>query len=218
MEVLNLNHADYQQSVSRIGDEATRNFASQSETWWNRHFSWKSHGCRVLVNSLGEHLSYLFYNVDRYREYMTIHNVFTPEKYRRKGHALHLLDRVFNYQAGREVQRFHLSATPEALGFYAQFPLIYWGVDEIGNYHCDLPLPQNGIGGLSDMIDLQENRELLGNHEAEIFNKVSQNGNHFSPESLHIMEESNSFLGESFRHQALCDILSQQKDNKIRKN
>ena len=144
MEILQLDHNAYLDSIARIRDEATRNFAAQAEAWWSRHFSWKRHGCRVLVNSEGDHLSYLFYHVDRYRQYLTIHNIFTPEKHRHNGHALRMLKTTFSHQAGREVKRFHLSSTPQALGFYAELPLIYWGIDTIGNFHCDLPLPETG--------------------------------------------------------------------------
>ena len=207
METITLDHDQYTESINNIADEATYRFARQAEAWWNRHFSWRSDGCRVLMDEKGEHLAYLFYKVDRYREYLTIHNLFTPEVHRRQGYALEMLETLFSTQADRGVRRFHMSCTPEALSFYAKMALIYWGVDETGNYHCDLPLPSEGIPGIKPMVQDSSNQELLGDHADAIYQKVSDDGAHFGTEKSRRFEKEKKMLDDAYRHDALKEIL-----------
>lgn len=208
METIHLNCHQYTKSIAEIADESTQRFAKQAQTWWSRHFSWNSDGCRVLINGRGEHLAYLFYKVDRYRDYLTIHNLFTPQIHRHNGYALAMLEEAFQNQADRDVKRFHMSCTPQALGFYARLSLIYWGVDIAGNYHCDLPLPSDGIDGIPGMVERETNRTLLGGKGESIYRKVRDNGTAFEESRRHRFEEDKKSLCGTFRHDALKKILA----------
>jgi len=207
METITLDHDQYTESINTIADDATYRFAVQAEAWWNRHFSWRNDGCRVLTDESGEHLAYLFYKVDRYREYLTIHNLFTPKAHRRQGYAYEMLETLFQDQADQGVQRFHMSCTPQALDFYAKIALIYWGVDAGGNYHCDLPLPSEGITGIEPMIRDSSNRELLGDKAENIYRKVCEDGKHFEEAKRHDFESDKKMLEDSYRHDALKAII-----------
>jgi hypothetical protein len=207
METITLDHDQYTESINTISDDATYRFALQAEEWWNRHFSWKQDGCRVLMDDSGTHLAYLFYKVDRYREYLTVHNLFTPEVYRHSGYALAMLEGLFEKQAEQHVKRFHMSCTPQALGFYARLPLVYWGVDETGNYHCDLPLPSDGIAGIAPMVQNESNQSLLGEKAEKIFRKVKGNGQHFESEKSSRFEKDKTWLDDAYRHKALQEII-----------
>ncbi len=207
METISLNHDQYTESINQITDDATYRFAQQAEKWWDRHFSWTQDGCRVLTDESGTHLAYLFYKVDRYREYLTVHNLFTPENHRNKGYAFAMLESLFQSQADRNVRRFHMSCTPQALGFYAKLALVYWGVDETGNYHCDLPLPADGINGIAPMVENETNRELLDGKAEKIFQKVKENGQHFEAEKSRRFAHDKEWLEDAYRHEALKDII-----------
>lgn len=208
MHTITLDHDQYMESIADIADDATHRFALQAESWWNRHFSWKKDGCRVLMNESGEHLAYLFYKVDRYHEYMTLHNLFTPDIHRNRGYAFNMLETLFQIQADQGVKRFHMNCTPQALGFYAKLALVYWGVDTTGNYHCDLPLPENGVAGIDAMVKESSNCELLGEKAQKIYQKVQDNGEHFETEKSRRFEADKKMLEEAYRHEALKELIA----------
>jgi len=203
METITLNHRQYMESIGHIADNATHRFALQAENWWNRHFSWNKDGCRVLTDEKGEHLAYLFYKVDRYRDYLTIHNLFTPQCHRENGYAYNMLETLFLQQADEGVLRFKMNCTPQALDFYKKMSLIYWGVDEIGNYHCDLPLPQDGIAGIYTMIRTESDAALLGKRAESIYEKVKENGSAFDETAVKNFESDKKRLGNAYRHETL---------------
>lgn len=208
METLHLNHTQYMESIADIGDDTTYRFALQAEKWWNRHFSWNKDGCRVLIDDKGHHLVYLFYKVDRYRDYLTVHNLFTPLLHRNRGHAFAMLEDAFSHQAERNVKRFRMSCTPGALGFYDKLALIYWGVDTTGNYLCDLPLPQEGVAGIENMIETQSNHTLLGKEAQSIYKKVQIDGEDFETEKQERFTADKILLGDSYRHDSLKEIIA----------
>jgi predicted GNAT family acetyltransferase len=215
IKTFHLDHDQYTESIAAIDDEATYRFALQAQTWWSRHYSWKQDGCRVLTDNDGTHLAYLFYKVDRYRDCLTLHNLFTPKIHRNRGFALAMLKETFLQQAEREVKRFRMSCTPESLGFYARLALIYWGVDSVGNYHCDLPLPKRGIAGIADMVQTRTDRTLLGTHAASIYKKVMADGAGFEAEKMQQFRIDRRKLAGTYRHEALKTLLERKSHLKV---
>ncbi len=170
-----LNRDAYLDSISHVKDDKSVRFATLALNWWDRHFSWKVHGCVILANDKQEHLSYIFYKIDRYDEYITIHNIFTPLEFRRKGYGYRLLRLVFQLAEEKNVSRFRITCVPQSLDFYMTMGFVYWGINSQGDYYCDLPLPKGGIDQVSEMVQETTPKKLAGKHLNTIISKVKGN-------------------------------------------
>jgi GNAT superfamily N-acetyltransferase len=160
--LLYLNREEYLSSTSTIQDRRSLNFADMSLKWWDKKFGWYEKGCVVLSDETGAHLCYLFYKIDRYDNYLTIHNVFTPDINRRHGYAKELMLLVFNLAAEKKVKRFRLTCISNSLDFYLSLGFVYWGVNSVGDFYCDLPLPSSGLSGVKAMVLESTTLELIG--------------------------------------------------------
>ncbi len=170
--LIHLDRDAYLQSIATITDTRSLGFAQLALRWWDRHFSWKQHGCVALSDSHANHLSYIFYKIDRYGDYLTIHNLFTPRSLRRKGYAKQLLSNVFKQAAAQHVRRFRCSCVPQSLEFYLSLGFAYWGTNTEKDYYCDLPMPDEGLEGLVQMVEETDADQLMGKSEATIRKKV----------------------------------------------
>jgi len=186
MPLYHLDHLDrnaYLDSIAKITDPKTVRFATMSMEWWDRHYSWKAQGCMALTNEGGDHLCYIFYSIDRYHEYMTIHNIFTPLDERRKGYAYELLSTVFDLAHTAHVRRFRLVSISRSLDGF-----VYWGLNSVGDYYCDLPMPKTGLGGLADMVEKADMAFLVGKKLDAICAKVKDNELKLTVEKSRIFE------------------------------
>jgi GNAT superfamily N-acetyltransferase len=173
-----LTHLDrkaYVNSISKISDPRSLGFANLALQWWDRHFSWKAQGCVALADEKEVHLCYIFYKIDRYGEYLTIHNLFTPAPKRRHGHAHELLAMIFDLAIAQHVGRFKLSCVPQSLDFYLTLGFVYWGLNSVGDYYCDLPLPDEGLDALGEMVAASDVKSLAGSSLGAICKKVEGN-------------------------------------------
>lgn len=175
MNLLSLNRDEYLLSISTIIDAQSKRFAAQALVWWDRHFSWKAQGCSVLTDEEGKHVSYIFFKVDQYSEYLTVYNLFTPLIDRRQGFAYELLDCTIKHALSRYVRRIYFTSVSDSLDFYTSMGFIFWGINDIGDYYCDLPIPKNGLDGFEDMIKASTNSTLLGSKMEKIYSKVFDN-------------------------------------------
>jgi GNAT superfamily N-acetyltransferase len=201
-----LDRRAYNDSIEALGSDRSVGFARVAREWWDRHFSWKTHGCVVLCDETGNHLSYIFYVIDRYREYLTIHNIFTPECHRRQGHARTLLSAIFAHAGETQVERFRLSCVPQSLEFYTTLGFIYWGVNSVGDFYCDLPLPDTGLEGVAHMVEAHDDTVLLGSHMRQIRGKVHGNASELSDDRHDRYEAGREFLGGDYRYDTLMEI------------
>lgn len=170
-----LNRENYLDSITTIEDKPTSNFANMSLKWWDKKFGWYEKGCVTLSDEKNAHLSYLFYKIDRYDNYLTIHNIFTPNSQRRHGYAEALMLLVFNLAAAKHVKRFRLTCILNSLDFYLSLGFVYWGVNSVGDFYCDLPLPKEGLMGVIPMIAALSTTELIGKSLDIIYKKTYQN-------------------------------------------
>lgn len=170
-----LSRDDYLSSIENIEDPKSLGFARHSLKWWDRHFSWKKGGCVVLCDKENNHLCYIFYKIDRYRDYLTIHHLFTPLKYRRSGYAKVLLNRVFLKANSMNVKRFRATCVPQSLDFYLSLGFAYWGLTPTKNYYCDLPIPEKGLEDLGAMILRTSTKQLIGTRKNAICSKIKNN-------------------------------------------
>ena len=199
-----LDRTAYIASVATIQDPRTVNFANLALTWWDRHFGWSAQGAVVLSDAEQNHLCYVFYKIDRYREYMNIHNIFTPLDKRRKGYAHALLTMIFDLAIAGHVGRFKLCSVSRSLDFYLSLGFVYWGVNSVGDYYCDLPIPLKGLESLEAMIAASDTGGLIGKNLEAIYAKVNGNDASLTSEQSRILERDKIKMGESY----LLDELS----------
>lgn len=197
--LIHLDREAYIDSTSKITDTKTLNFSKMSLKWWDRHFSWKSHGCVVLSDSDDQHLCYVFYKIDRYNQYMTIHNIFTPLIQRRNGYAKELLKMIFDLAVHGNVRRFKLISISKSLDFYLALGFVYWGLNSVGDYYCNLPVPLNGLAGLETMTKSSDMNMLVGRHLQEIYEKVKDNDTRLDEEQTKLYEDDKIKMNKNYR-------------------
>lgn len=203
MSAYHINYLDrkaYQSSVAEIADDSTRRFADMSMRWWDRHFSWKANGCAVLCDEEGAHLCYLFYKIDCYRDYITFHNLFTPLSRRRRGYARALMHQVFLIAVKEHVRRFRITSISRSLDFYLPLGFAYWGVNSVGDYYCDLPVPSDGLDGLERMVQNSDTSTLIGNAAGSIHKKIDGNEANLGTDQTEIYEKDIVKMGKSYLH------------------
>lgn len=211
----NLDRKGYIASIALIDDPKTLRFADQSLAWWDRHFSWKAQGCTVLCDDKGNHLSYLFSKIDRYGEYITLYNLFTPALQRRKGYAKHLLSLIMADALKRHARRITFSSVSESLNFYSALGFIYWGINDIGDYYCNLPLPNEGLEGMESMIQERSTESLLGKNIEKIYAKVHGNESNLTLNQTIKYGKDIEKLGKQYLSDELQEIHTAQEESNL---
>lgn len=184
-----LNRKEYISSIESIQDTRTSNFANMSLKWWDEQYGWYTKGCIVLCDSENIHLCYIFFKIDRNNEYITLHNVFTQLSLRRNGYAQELLAIVFDLALKLKVKRFKLTSISNSLDFYLALGFIYWGVNCVGDYYCDLPIPLEGLSGVKEMTENATIETLIGKKFTKIHAKVGVNETQLSQTQTTIYEK-----------------------------
>jgi len=198
-----LTRNEYITSTSTIKDRRTINFAAMSLKWWDKKFGWYQKGCVALCDENTLHLSYIFYKIDRYNNYLTIHNLFTQENQRRNGYAQALLTFIFHIAVAQKVKRFRLTCISNSLDFYLSLGFVYWGVNSVGDFYCDLPLPNEGLVGVIPMIKTFTILELIGKNRAIISKKIANNSSNLTQTQTlkydsDVVRLNGSYLQEKF--------------------
>lgn len=204
--LIHLKRQAYIHSIEKIADAKTLGFANMSLAWWDKHFDWKRQGCYVLADKREEHLSYIFYSMDRDFQYLTIHNIFTPLIQRHHGYARELLKIIFEVAIKRSVGRFKITSISTSLDFYLSMGFIYWGINSVGDYYCDLPVPLNGLDDMQAMIDASNSKQLMGRHVQKIYKKVFDNSLKLTQEQATLYKHDKLKLNTSYRYEALLKI------------
>jgi hypothetical protein len=137
-----------------------------------------------LVNEEDTHLCYLFSKTDRYSEYLSVYNLFTPLNERRHGYAHKLLQIIISRAKKHHVKRINFSSVSDSLDFYLALGFIFWGVNNIGDYYCDLPIPTQGLDGFEEMIQTDTLETLIGRNIEKIYAKVHGNAINLTPNQL----------------------------------
>jgi len=193
-------------SIESIEDIKTINFADMSLKWWDKKLGWYQKGCVALTDDENRHLSYIFYKIDRYNNYLTIHNIFTSQINRRHGYAKMLLMFIFNIAVTENVKRFRLTSISSSLDFYLSLGFIYWGVNSVGDYYCDLPLPPSGLAGVSAMTEDFSTLALIGKSFEVISKKIADNSEHLSKIQMLKYDSDIIKLGSSYLQESFFDI------------
>lgn len=198
-----LGRDQYVASIALIQDAPSLRFADQSLAWWDRHFSWNAQGCYVLCDENNTHVCYLFSKIDRYAEYLTLYNLFTPLVHRRNGYATLMLKMILDAALKQHVKRITFSSISTSLDFYTVLGFIYWGINEIGDYYCNLPLPKEGLEGIVSMTQKSDIEQLIGKHIDTIFTKIDGNEDRLSAEQILLYEADIVKLGAHYAHNRL---------------
>lgn len=202
-----LNREEYIASTALINDTKSINFADMSLKWWDKKFGWYEKGCVVLGDENDTHLSYIFYKIDRYNNYLSIHNIFTPDKHRRHGYAQELMVLIFNLALAQKVKRFRLTCISNSLDFYLSLGFIYWGVNSVGDFYCDLPLPKSGLLGVTKMVEELSTLELIGKSLSIISKKTSNNSTQLTQKQTLKYDEDLVKLKKSYRQESFIQTL-----------
>lgn len=203
-----LSREEYITSIQTLEDKKSRGFAEMSLKWWDRHFSWKAGGCVVLCDENEHHLCYIFYKTDRYKKYMTIHNLLTPLKHRRNGYAKILLKRVFQEANLKHIKRFRATCVPQSLDFYLSLGFAYWGLTPTRDYYCDLPMPTQGLEDLSAMIIRTSTKQLMGTSRQRICSKIKGNEKNLTNDQQNQYDSDKEKMQASFMRDQLSCIPS----------
>ena len=198
-----LNRDAYIASTALIQDKESIRFAKQSLAWWDRHFSWNAQGCAVLCDEENNHLCYLFSKVDRYSQYITLYNLFTPLISQRKGHATQILRLILDQALEKHVRRITFSSVSTSLDFYTLLGFIYWGINDIGDYYCNLPLPKRGLDGMLAMIQENDLETLIGSNMAKINAKIEGNEHLLTSTQILIYDADILKLGKKYVREEL---------------
>jgi hypothetical protein len=212
--LIRLNRQAYIDSTAKISDEKTRRFSKMSLQWWDSHFFWGRYGCMVLADERENHLCYVFYKIDRYRQYLSIHNIFTPLIMRRKGYAHELLKMVFEIAVLEKVGRFKLTSISTSLDFYLSLGFIYWGINSVGDYYCDLPVPAKGLGGMQVMTETFSTEALIGTSLANIFKKVKDGDEQLSSTQSRLYEQDKHKMKRGYRFTELSHCYDENSNGK----
>jgi len=201
--LVHLNRNEYISSIEHIKNDKAIGFANMSLAWWDKQFGWYIKGCVVLTNDANEHLCYIFYKVDKYNEYITIHNIFTSEILRRNGYAHMLLGMIFQLALLQKVTRFRLTSISKSLDFYLSLGFVYWGVNSVGDFYCDLPMPKDGLAGVRLMTETLTSSELMGRKMETIYKKIQENSSHLTQKqtllyNTDVIKLNKSYLQNSF--------------------
>jgi hypothetical protein len=117
---------------------------------------------------------------------------------RRNGYAQELLKMVFAFAMTLHVKRFKLTSISNSLDFYLSMGFTYWGVNSVGDYYCDLPMPFDGLGGVGFMTLNSDALTLIGRKLEKIHTKVIDNNIHLSDLQNVIYENDLIKMGKSY--------------------
>ena len=201
-----LNRKQYLSSIENIQNDKSIAFANMSLQWWDDHYGWYTKGCMVLLDSDEIHLAYVFYKIDKYNEYITIHNIFTPFIKRRSGYAHELMRLLFDLALEKNVTRFKLTSISNSLDFYLSLGFIYWGVNSVGDYYCDMPMPLDGLLGVNAMVLKLTSSELIGKKTQLISKKIKDYSQHLNAAQTRIYNDDLLKLKCSYREDLFLEI------------
>ena len=213
MKIIVLNRKEYLESVKKIEDFKTLNFSKQALEWWDNYYSWEKFPPLCLTHKK-KHFCYLFYNVSKDNEYLTIHNIFTPDKYRTKGHAYMLLGYLFAHLSNKNIKRFKLSCVSSSLDFYNKLGLEYWGINDLSQYYCDFKMPILDISEIPKIVKESSLDEISDEKILLIYESLKNNGTTFDEKMSEKFEESKEKLKGKYHFDLLLKRVEKIKNDK----
>nr|WP_320048724.1 GNAT family N-acetyltransferase [uncultured Desulfuromonas sp.] len=210
-ELIALDRSEYVKSIGQLKNDKSNGFAEMSLVWWDKKHGWYSQGCFALTDEQKLHLCYIFFKINKSTDYLTIHNIFTPDAHRRLGYAHILLKLVFDHAIAHKMTRFNLTCISQSLNFYLALGLIYWGVNSVGDFYCDLPMPKDGLRGIKKMVAQQTDSELIGSEFATINHKTNDHNLHLTEQQDEVYQHDLLLLKSNYRREEFLEIRKRRK-------
>lgn len=206
MNIKTLNKDQYIKSTSSITHTASKEFASQAFKYCNDFIDWDQFPCLCLEN-FGEDVCYLFYHLSKDKRYLTIDNILTPFNHRNNGYAKYLITFLLKkFSKGSIIERVKMFCVSSSLEFYMKLGIDFWGVNKLGQYYTEFPLPKNGIDEI-DVLMKKENLSTLYKRELKvIYKKLELNGSEFNEKERKIFNRSLKLLGKRYRFKELYNL------------
>lgn len=207
MKTKNLNREQYIASVAEIQHLSSQEFAQQSLKWWDSYYSWNKFPCLCLENDKGEDVCYLFYHISKNNQYLTIHNILTPFKSRFNGYAKEILTLLFNkilLQA--DIERVKMYCVSSSLKFYMNLGIDFWGVNKLGQYYTDFPMPDSSIKEIKELMRNEDLTQLSDKNRNTIYSKLQDNGTKFNEKETATFQKALILLKERYRFKELKDF------------
>ncbi|MEA2029183.1 MAG: GNAT family N-acetyltransferase [Campylobacterota bacterium] len=198
MHTQTLNRQQYIDSTMQMSHLATLEFAKQALDWWDDYYSWERDPCLVLYEG-EEAICYLFYHISKNSDYLTIHNIFTPHNHRFHGYASKILQILFDDKVSyHTIERVKLYSVSSSIEFYLKLGLDFWGVNEIGQYYSDFPMPKN-LADIPNQMQHPHLERLLPKRLDNIYAKLQKNGGDFKGKELVIFNDAKELMQERYR-------------------
>lgn len=208
MKVIELNRDEYLISVKKIADFKSLSFSKNALEWWDNYYSWEKFPPLCLVNDKGKHVCYLFYTISKDNEYLTIHNLLTPNKHRSFGYAYKLLKYLFSHLSANKIKRFKMNCVSSSLDFYNKLGLEYWGINDLSQYYCDFKMPLLDISEIPQIVKDSKLSEISDERIMQIFEKLKNNGTALEEKMIDKFEDSKEKLEGKYHF----DLLQQRVD------
>jgi hypothetical protein len=203
MTTKNLNREQYIASVEAIEHLPSQEFAQQSLNWWDKYFSWKKFPCLCLEDE-GKDVCYLFYHISKNNQYLTIHNILTPFHSRFNGYAKKLLTLLFNDILLRaDIERVKMYCVSSSLKFYMNLGIDFWGVNRLGQYYTDFPMPDSSIKEIKELMYYEDLSQISDKNRNAIYDKLYENGSQFEGKEKVRFQEALELLQERYRFKEL---------------
>ena len=204
MNVIELNRDEYLISVKKIADFKSLSFSKNALEWWDNYYSWEKFPPLCLINTKNKHVCYLFYSISKDNEYLTIHNLLTPNTHRSHGYAYILLKYLFNQQSQNKIKRFKMNCVSSSLDFYNKLGLEYWGINDLSQYYCDFKMPLLDISEIPQIVKDSKLSEISDERIMQIFEKLKNNGTTLEEKMIDKFEDSKEKLEGKYHFDLLC--------------
>ncbi|MEA3352713.1 MAG: hypothetical protein U9Q33_02705 [Campylobacterota bacterium] len=207
MTIKNLNREQYLKSTSTIKHITSKEFSQQAYRYCNDYISWEDFPCLCLEEN-GKDVCYLFYHISKDKRYLTIDNILTPFEHRYKGYAKYLLTFLFNkFSRGSVIQRVKMFCVSSSLEFYMKLGIDFWGVNKLGQYYTEFPIPKNGIDEIRTLMKNETLKTLYNRELKAIYKKLELNGDSFDKKETLVFNRSLKLMGERYRFKELYNLI-----------
>ncbi len=211
MDIKLLNKDQYLDSVTQMTHMGSLKFAKQAMDWWDTYYSWSNFPC-VCLEVDGEDVCYLFYHISKNNDYLTIHNILTPYNFRFQGYAQSLLAKLFStVHPNSSIQRVKMECVSSSLSFYMKLGIDFWGVNKLGQYYTNFPMPKDDIDQIPKLMYHETLEDLKNDELFRIYEKLKANGKNFDIQETIDFNADKKLLKQHYRFKEFEKMVYQYK-------
>ena len=207
MKIKHLNPEQYLQSTSSITHIGSKEFATQAYEYCNNFIKWEEFPC-ISLEVDNRIVCYLFYHLSKDKRYLSIDNILTDFEYRHNGYAKYLLSFLFKkFSQGSITQRVKMYCVSSSLKFYMKLGVDFWGVNHLGQYYTEFPIPKNGIDEIKTLMKNETLSTLYKRELQSIYKKLKLNGSSFNKNEKEVFDNSLKLLKNRYRFKELYNLI-----------